>query len=257
MYKKICPLAMAGVLGILLTACQPAQVPLGVSSDFSSNFAVSEAASEEEIVDSVSTGSEVIYPADQPPTLSSPAPDFLNEEQQLLYRRAHDLYGCFNLSSSGFDMRYPDPVGGVIDPPENLPQVEKGGYFYTQAYGRYKTWADFERLALSLFTRDFFEKLNSDPPQYVEQDGLLYHLYGDRGSNISRTNDPDTFELVSRTDSRIEFTVTGYYWDWEKYSDEELVNLPETDSWDSTQSFPIVLEQTAEGWLFSYFQYTY
>lgn len=258
--KKALLIPLALLAALTCAACGTTSAPNSPASQSSQTLSPPSSSAPEE---------ETVYPPDQPPLSETaaalPAPDFLDEAQRLLYRRAHDLYVCFAVSSSGFDRQYPavgdaSSAGGASSAGETSAPSEMENDIGWQLYastGRYKTWADFQTLALSLFTPDYFQALNGDPPAYVERDGLLYHIDGDRGANIQHTADPDTFELVSRTDDRVEFNLVGYYWDMQKYSQEQWEKLSPTGSWDTTQKSSVVLEKTADGWRFSEFHITY
>ena len=137
-------------------------------------------------------------------------PDFLDEEQQLLYRRAKTAYCQFRLNNDGF--------GSVNAPPleEKLFETD-----YRVCNGAFTTWQEFEDAMLTLFTADYFAELNdasyTDSQgmhtrlHFAEHEGKLCFAEGARGSNITFIP-PETFELISKTDTEIQFYVVGKYW---------------------------------------------
>lgn len=260
MNRMIAILCILAACCLALTACgetgSPASEPEGTSSTQMSS--IMDPSSEP--TESDSSG---VYPPDEPPLSEGaariPVPDFLDEEQQLTYRRAYDFYLCFRMSSSSFEYVYPAPEGF---PPLEPAAIESGhyGWTYYQSTGRYRTWADFEKLALSICTEDYFNELNSgseDTATYIDVDGLLYHVCGDRGGNIERNDEPETFELVSRTEDRIEFNIIGYYYDMEKYTEKEWLALPWTGQWDYTKAWPVAMEKTDAGWRIDEYNVTF
>lgn len=218
---------------------------------------------EESTPEESSAVADGVYPPNEPPlseyAAQMPVPDFLDAEQQLLFRRAYDFYRCFRLDTAGFESMYPNPTGTF---PENPVIIVNGKYDwpYYQSAGRYQTWKDFEALALSICTKEFFDELNgngTDLETYINVDGLLYHICGGRGGNIERNDEPDSFELVSRTDERIDFNIIGYYYDMEKYTEEEWIALPRAGQWDYIKKFPAAMEKTDEGWRVALYNLTF
>ena len=85
-------------------------------------------------------------------SLSVPVPDFLDEEQQLLYRQAYSLYihllGC---ESSGVEY-------SELYPRERPNEtVELNGRTYLAAQGPFAAWKDFDTAIRAVFTEDFWE----------------------------------------------------------------------------------------------------
>lgn len=66
---------------------------------------------------------------------------------------------------------------------------------------------------------------------------------GSRGTNIDRTDQPDSYELVKKTDKKIDFNVIGYYKN--EQSGEEY-----------TKRFLNSMVLTDDGWRISLFQIT-
>ena len=183
-------------------------------------------------------------------SLNAAVPDFLDEDQQLLYRRARCVYNhLFGPSTEDFDYwtegddHYFYAAG----------DLDVNGISYARCRGRYSNWADFDAMVRSIFTDGCWTTLNGD--RYVNVDGTLYFAYGDRGSYYYNRRFPDTFTLVSKTDDEIVFTLTGHYsspWPNEGESFEERDHRLES-GWDYTYDFPIRMVRTEDGWRFDTF----
>ena len=159
-----------------------------------------------------------------------PVPLFLSQEEQELYRQARHAFESFEITL-GFGS---DGTGQ---------SVEVDGRTYIQANGEYTTWDEFYDAMLNLFTPAYLEVLLADGA-YIEHEGNLYYL------PIPRALDPfytgsDTFEEVSRTESRVEFNLIASY--------EDSARDPAV----YTQSAPLVMEKTNDGWRFSLFALPY
>lgn len=202
--------------------------------------------------------SEPPAPADFPEIIldensrNAAVPDFLDEEQQLLYRRALCVYShlfggdtaevcCWEEGDS-----YPD--GNPID---------RDGLPYTRAVGRYAAWEDFDAMVHSVFTESFWERCNAIQrgELFLNIDGALHFIWASRGMYYYTGNVPDTFELVSRSEDEIVFTLTGHYsspWPKEGESPEDRDQRLER-GWEYTLDFPMRLVRTEAGWRFDQF----
>lgn len=138
-------------------------------------------------------------------------PDFLTQEQQDLYRRAHCLYqAMFGGDTSGIDYDFPaDEAVEWETHDEDL--FVLGDFRYLPASGRYQRWADFDALVHSVFTDDFWDSRNqseSDYPIYRDFNGRLGILELSRGSGYwYNDNFPDQFRLEEQTEDAISFTL--------------------------------------------------
>ena len=186
-------------------------------------------------------------------------PDFLTQEQQDLYRRAHCLYqAMFGGDTSGIDYDFPaDEAVEWEAHDEDL--FVLGDFRYLPASDRYQRWADFDALVHSVFTDDFWDSLNqaeSDYPIYRDFNGRLGFLELARGSGYwYNDNFPDQFRLEEQTEDAISFTLISPYtecWPREGESYEErdwrLENVVEY-----TLEFPIRMVLTEDGWRFDVF----
>lgn len=172
-------------------------------------------------------------------SLTAPVPDFLDGEQQLLYRQAYSLYthllGC--------------ETGGVEYSELYLQQgpsetVELNGRTYLAARGPFAAWKDFDAAVHAVFT-DAFWKAQGMEEIYVRNGEQLCFLDASRGGGYYRDDSrPDTFTLVEQTEDEISFTLTGYYSPMGEGGE------------DYTIDFPIRLVRTEAGWRFDEFHQT-
>ena len=191
------------------------------------------------------TPSEPVEPPLTEFSASVAVPDFLTDEQQLLYRRAHCLYQhMFGGETAAIDSFAPDNADAVESGPSEL--VEKDGYIYQLAVGRYRNWSDFDAVVHSVFTDTFWDSRNSclgedgTVPIYRDADGRLAIVELSRGAGYWWDEDaPDQFRLEERTEDAISFTLIGHY----QKEDGEAYTL----------EFPMKLVLTDDGWRFEEF----
>lgn len=166
-----------------------------------------------------------------------PAPDFLDKEQQNLYKRAKSIYGFFNCSTFGVD-EYP-LLNGQDKTQEEMPKVIIDGEEYYCSQGRYQNYD------------------GGSYPIFTSNNGKLCYHQGDRGSNLNHQG-TDDFELISKTDVEIKFYVIGHY---TQQQENETVSQYQVrrdkGEWDCTEKFPITMVKTENGWRFSEFNITY
>ena len=185
--------------------------------------------------------------------LTLAVPDFLDAQQQLLYRQTAALYDAmFGGETTGIDYAFPAP-----DPlPDEYSTYTPDGsdHTYISSDCRYRNWADFDRVVHGVFTDRLWSELNGTP-LYIEHDGQLYILDCSYGDQYYNPVFPDEFTLVEQTDERIEFTVTAHYsypYPREGESYEERDERLET-SYEFTLTFPVVMLRTDAGWRFDVF----
>ena len=184
-----------------------------------------------------------------------PVPDFLDGEQQLIYRQAYALYSEL-FGAEGGTVFYP-----ALEELEPAEPVERNGRRYIPDEGRFARWENFEQAVLSVFTQNFWDARNSintfgspSPDLYINAAGRLYHLeWGHTGGDGSHF--PDTFRLVERTDDTISFVMTGYYIDWAQRDGEtfEEWEARQNGDWEWYIDFPMRMVKTADGWRFDEF----
>ena len=204
-------------------------------------------------------------PHAEPPILDwmadQPVPDFLNAEQQNLFLRAFSaanfLMGC---NTSMVD-DYPLADGSQPDRNNYETVTLDNGWTYTLSVGRFARWDDFEAMLDSIFTPEYKEELlvsemsdgTSIPLFTSTEDGQLCYLDASRGSNLEYDSAgiPDTYELVSQSDDAVEFHLIGHYADLTAEADEDGARPI------YTESFPIRMERTDDGWRVAEFHLPY
>lgn len=171
---------------------------------------------------------------------TSHLPDFLTEEQKILYKQADAIFPCFNGDSMGADFF-------VLHKGESVSckAVEAdNGYDYMPVIGKYHKWENFRNMILNVFTEELFQTLNcgSNFDTFIEIDGNTYNIFADKGCGDEYYTD---YELLSMTEEEVRFQATYHY-------DYGTDNLDE-------QIFPkqltaeFILQNTENGWRFSKF----
>jgi hypothetical protein len=145
--------------------------------------------------------------------LTMAVPDFLTEEQQLLYRRTYSLYQhMWNGETSAID-NYP-----LLD--DKVKNKTYETYFqndinYLISIGRFSNWNEFILLVDSIFTKDFFDEKNTlqnGSRIYIECDAKLCIQDLSRGGNGNyNENFDDEFILLKETEDTIVFEVIGHF----------------------------------------------
>lgn len=179
------------------------------------------------------------------------APDFLDEEQRLLYQQAYRLHlAMFGGETTGIDMTFPREEGDTApDAPEALYRPEGAELAYRASTGAYRRWADFEHAVYSVFSADFWARENATPV-YIGHDGWLYILDASYGDQCYNENFPDTFRLVEQSQERIVFEVTAHYsypWPREGESYEQRDERLKT-SHEYTVTYPVTMVLLDCGW---------
>ncbi len=184
--------------------------------------------------------------------LTMSVPEFLDEEQQMLYRKARNVYMhvCGNSTSS---VEYEETLDYPL---ENYESFENEiGWRYMISQGRYQKWDDFTALVYSVFTEDFFNSRNTSPA-FIEYNGKLVFLDADKGGvSCYNYNFDDKFRLVSKTDTEIVFELIAHYsyiWPREGESFDER-DARVRSGWEWTDKFTIRMVLTDAGWRFDEF----
>lgn len=176
-------------------------------------------------------------------------PDFLTEEQQNLYRRAHRLYYLLKMypgqietmprkDGENYDVRYPTLYLSVSD--------SRGytGSFY-QAKGRYSAWDDFASMGTSVFTRELFKNLCQ--PNFFRINDGTYYLDTRNGGGYYYEDPAVTYHLISSSETEIEFEAVKH-----------INRFPDTESdTENTVSLPVKMILTDEGWRVSMMDFEY
>ena len=195
--------------------------------------------------------------------LARPAPDFLTQEQQQLYRRACNFY-VHLFGGNTAEVEYSEHLepGTAIPDPGQRESVTLEDYTYLISYGRYADYELFDAVRRSLFTDSFWASRNiltGELPLFTQHEGKLCYVDAARGSGYYRNEAfPDTFALVSQSEDEIVFTVTGYYleiWPPQGTSSEEW-DAYRQENYGYTLDFTLKLVNTPEGWRFDQFAET-
>lgn len=162
-------------------------------------------------------------------------PEFLNGDQQLLYKAAYRMYYHFSMTS-GFE-------------PDMEAEGEENGngrvYYPDRGFDSY---ADYRKAMESVFTVEYTDFLNESECYIDDGAGGLLAAPGDRGGNI--TYKETTFELVKQDENEIEIHLIGHYND----------ALPESGgdpADDTTVPFAVKMVKTENGWRFDSFAIPY
>lgn len=182
--------------------------------------------------------------------------EFLNDEQIEIYKLAQNIYPLFvgfpdsintlHLKLAGADTQTILEFLVNNDYPQNSLNIN--GLTYHMCIGEYQKLSDLKELCLSVFTPDYFEKLNDTGwgiPTFVEIDQHLYYAFTSRGSAFGYNPQeyPDKYELIKKNENEIIFNVIGHY----KSSNVD------PDYTVETRSFPVSMVLTDNGWRFSEF----
>ena len=172
-------------------------------------------------------------------------PDFLTEEQKILYRQALSIFRFFSGNSMGINDFIVLQEGEVI---HNTIIQADNGYSYCQVNGKYRNWNDFHNMILHVFTKEYFDVLNRNSKgieKFIRIDGNTCAILADKGSVPGYGIVPDTYELVSASEDEIVFDVTcGYQNGTDPETGEAVIEY---------RTFEVILQKTEEGWRFSEF----
>lgn len=196
--------------------------------------------------------------------------DFLTPEQIALYNKAKVLFPLFHGHPDDIDILHLKLQNAAADEitafsAELSSQRENSNYVidgyqcsqkindinYVLCMGAFQSIDSLKTLCLSVFADEYWNQLNCNDgpqnsiPQFLEIDGRMYYnsisIGGTFGYNPSEF--PDKYELTSVSDTEICFNVIGHY----KSSNVDA------DFTVDTQSFPVKLVLTDDGWRFSLF----
>lgn len=165
-------------------------------------------------------------------------PDFLTEEQNILYRQAQTAFAFLHGNPISINDFCPD--GTNLDYNMRNALLWDNGNYYFPVAGKYAKWDDFHRMMLNVFTEEYYQSMSDDT--IIDIDGNAYVIAAGGCSMPGCGVVPDTFTLLSQTDKEIHFTVTCGY---------KLGNDPDVEI--EYRSLELVMENTANGWRFSRF----
>ena len=165
-------------------------------------------------------------------------PDFLTEEQKILYRQAQTAFAF--LHGNPISINDFCPEGTNLDYNMRNALLWDNGNYYFPVAGKYAKWDDFHRMMLNVFTEEYYQSMSDDT--IIDIDGNAYVIAAGGCSMPGYGVVPDTFTLLFQTDKEIHFTVTCGY---------KLGNDPDVEI--EYRSLELVMENTANGWRFSRF----
>lgn len=207
------------------------------------------------VVDDIDPDNGNNYVAEPPLSeldLSIAVPDFLDEEQQLLYRRAKNVYRHL-FGNVTINVEYLETLDYPLS--DYVYDTNDMGWIYLHSQGRYQNWNDFMELVLSVFTEDFFLVKNKNN-LFIERGGKLTFLdAAGGGSQYYNSYFQDEFELISESDTEIVFYVIGHYSQIRPYVNESYEERDQRimNSWEYTDKFTIRMVLTQSGWRFDEF----
>lgn len=182
-------------------------------------------------------------------------PEFLNEEQKQLYRRAYAFYSTVHKNFYMLVYRFPLEDGSYAFP-EEIERID--GVWYSVSNGRYQTWEEYRTALLSVFTEGWFQEHMEGNPGYLIRDGKLLCLQADIGYNATfKGTGTNTFEQLEQTENRIDFLLIEHY---DTYNPQfpkfdETPPLESDLEWGDDYSIArqITLVKTEAGWRFDVF----
>ena len=188
-----------------------------------------------------------------------PVPDFLDADQQLLYRQAYVLYRELFSGDTWSIGEWPGPIDYPRDAVIELDE-------YIPLNGRYAKWEDFEAAVLSVFTEEFWNAKN----RWQANDGTYYPIFKNVDGRTwcvpatkvcvgANPYFPDTFHLPTQTDTEISFVLVGHYSEGHPLEGE---SFEERDArlaanWEEYIGYPMKLVLTEHGWRFDEFHCTW
>lgn len=200
--------------------------------------------------------------ADQEPPLSEqdlqvPAPDFLTEDQQLLYRRAYKMM-IIRIGTYAIDVTDYFPCDTPDTSLTYWDQLTIDGKSYAPALNHYQSWDLFYSTLDSIFTKEFLETsyLSSKKGTILFRpvDGRLYYLPTERGYGPDYGQDTTQmdFVLLQQSPDQIDIQVTV------TYAVDETGNPAFRQAWldgliSNTKTYTISLQRQEDGWRFSQF----
>lgn len=189
--------------------------------------------------------------------LQIPAPEFLTEEQQRLYRRAYKLMlvraGTYIIDDTQY---FPYTAPGTTHTQADT--ITLDGYDYTPALNRYRDWGVFYSALRSCFTADFldFVYLSSDGVTYFRPvNGNMYYLPTERGFAAGYDQDTTTmtFTKLEETDDQIVIQVTAVY-ATDDTGSPAFRQAVQDGLVSDTDAYDITLVRDGTGWRFAQFE---
>ena len=176
-------------------------------------------------------------------------PDFLTEEQLAVYRQAEEASQW--LLADHYSIFYHRPgnsYGQDYVGEDNMP--------FTLVEGADSDYEAFCQEMLTIFTPECLEQIGFYT-SFDNHNGQLAINGGGYGGNSYKAKQPDTWVPGTQTDTLVEFTLVGHYIDARPDEDDDaFLARRESLDFDWSESFPIRMVKTADGWRIAEFHDT-
>lgn len=192
--------------------------------------------------------------------LQVPVPDFLTDEQKLLYLRAYKMMliriGTYAIDDTQyFPCDNPDTTRTYTD------TISVDGYEYTPALNHYRQWDSFYSTLRSIFTESFLDSdyLSSDGVTYFRPiEGNMYYISTERGFDPGYNQDSTLMDFSLREDTpdKIVIQVTATY-AIDESSSQAFRQAVLDGLISNTKNYSITLVRGDDGWRFSQFDVPY
>ena len=216
------------------------------------------------IDDSTASGSASSDIKDEPylssQDLQVPVPDFLTDEQKLLYLRAYKMMliriGTYAIDDTQyFPCDNPDTTRTYTD------TISVDGYEYTPALNHYRQWDSFYSTLRGIFTEGFLDSdyLSFDGVTYFRPiEGNMYYISTERGFDPGYNQDSTSmdFTLQEETPDKIVIQVTATY-AIDESSSQAFRQAVLDGLISNTKNYSITLVRSDDGWRFSQFNVPY
>lgn len=216
------------------------------------------------IDDSTASGSASSDIKDEPylssQDLQVPVPDFLTDEQKLLYLRAYKMMliriGTYAIDDTQyFPCDNPDTTRTYTD------TISVDGYEYTPALNHYRQWDSFYSTLRGIFTEGFLDSdyLSFDGVTYFRPiEGNMYYISTERCFDPGYNQDSTSmdFTLQEETPDKIVIQVTATY-DIDESSSQAFRQAVLDGLISNTKNYSITLVRSDDGWRFSQFNVPY
>ena len=189
-----------------------------------------------------------------------PVPDFLTDEQKLLYLRAYKMMliriGTYAIDDTQyFPCDNPDTTRTYTD------TIFVDGYEYTPALNHYRQWDSFYSTLRSIFTESFLDSdyLSSDGVTYFRPiEGNMYYISTERGFDPGYNQDSTLMDFSLREDTpdKIVIQVTATY-AIDESSSQAFRQAVLDGLISNTKNYSIALVRGDDGWRFSQFDVPY
>lgn len=216
------------------------------------------------IDDSTASGSASSDIKDEPylssQDLQVPVPDFLTDEQKLLYLCAYKMMliriGTYAIDDTQyFPCDNPDTTRTYTD------TISVDGYEYTPALNHYRQWDSFYSTLRGIFTEGFLDSdyLSFDGVTYFRPiEGNMYYISTERGFDPGYNQDSTSmdFTLQEETPDKIVIQVTATY-AIDESSSQAFRQAVLDGLISNTKNYSITLVRSDDGWRFSQFNVPY